>query len=208
MDNFQNFQLVKRPKRLSLYKALNIGYLRNEKKQRKRLKRFGYILDPTLTNNEHLVAYNPVSKKVIFVSNGSETNAIRQPKQFYKDWIQTNLGGTALNRIKKTQRYYRDNQTYLQAKQKYQNARFVLAGHSLAGGTLSRIVKPEDKAVTLDPALVNQKPRPNVTNYRVEGDLVSLLANDTKVLQDKHPYNPNPFHSHDIEEIKNQPIFI
>jgi hypothetical protein len=207
-SNYQNFQLRKRPKKLSLYKALSIGYLRNERKQKKRLKRFGYILDPSLTNNEHLVAFNPVTKKVIYVSNGSSVTPLKQPTQFYKDWIQTNLAGTGLGRIKETPRYYRDNQTYLAAKQKYKDARFVLAGHSLGGGTVSRIAKPEDKAITLNAALINQKPRANVTNYRVEGDLVSALANDEKVLKDIHKGNLNPFHSHNIDEIKNQPIFI
>jgi len=208
MENFQKYQLLKRPKKLSLYKALKIGYLRNERKQRKRLKRFGYILDPTLTTNEHLTAYNPVSKKVIFISNGSVTQPVRHPIQFYKDWVKTNLAGTALGRIKKTPRYIRDNQTYLQAKQKYKDARFVLVGHSLGGGDVARIVKSEDTAYTLDPALVNQKPRPNVQNYRIRGDLVSSFANDITTLPDIHPINPNPFHQHDLEEIKKQPIFI
>lgn len=206
--DFQQHQLLKRPKKLSLYKALKIGYLRNEKKQKKRLKKFGYIIDPTLTTNEHLVAYNPVTKKVIFVSNGSSTTPIRQPVQFIKDWVGTNVAGTGLGRIKETPRYYRDNQSYLAAKAKYKNARFVLAGHSLAGGTIARIAKPEDTAITLNAALINQKPRQNVHNFRVAGDAVSAFANDEKVLKDIHPYNPNPFHSHNIEEIKYQPIFI
>jgi hypothetical protein len=206
--DYQKYKLLKRPKKLSLYKALKIGYLRNERKQKKRLKRFGYILDPTLTNNEVLTAYNPITKKVIYISNGSVTTPVRQPIQFYKDWVQTNLAGTALGRIKKTPRFIRDDQTYLAAKQKYKDARFVLVGHSLGGGDVARIAKPEDKAVTLNAALINQKPRPNVTNYRVQGDLVSAFANDEKVIKDPNPYNPNPFHSHNIEEIKNQPIFV
>jgi len=206
--DFQQHQLLKRPKKLSLYKALKIGYLRNERKQKKRLKRFGYIIDPTLTTTEHLVAYNPVSKKVIFISNGSSTTPLRQPVQFFKDWVGTNLAGTALNRIKETPRYYRDNQTYLAAKAKYKNARFVLAGHSLAGGTIARIAKPEDTAITLNASLINQHPRQNVHNYRVAGDIVSAFANDEKTLKDQTPYNPNPFHSHNIEEIKRQPIFV
>jgi hypothetical protein len=206
--DFQQSQLLRKPKKLSLYKALQIGYLRNERKQKKRLKRFGYILDPTLTNNEHLVAYNPISKKVIFVSNGSQTNPIKQPIQFYKDWIGTNIAGTGLNRIKKTPRYIRDNQTYLAAKNKYKDSKFVLAAHSLGGGTVARIAKPEDTAITLNAALINQKPRANVQNYRVAGDIVSILENDAINLKDIHKGSLNPFHSHDITEIKDQPIYI
>jgi len=208
MDNFQRYQLRKRPKKLSLYKALKIGYLRNERKQKKRLKRFGYILDPTLTTNEHLVAYNPITKKVIFVSNGSSTTPLRQPVQFIKDWVGTNVAGTGLGRIKETPRYYRDNQSYLAAKQKYKDARFVLAGHSLGGGNIARIAKPEDSAITLNAALINQKARPNVNNYRIQGDIVSAFANDEHVIKDNNPRSINPFHQHNIEEIKHQPIFI
>jgi hypothetical protein len=208
MDNFQRYQLRKRPKKLSLYKALKIGYLRNERKQKKRLKRFGYILDPTLTTNEHLVAYNPITKKVIFVSNGSCTTPLRQPVQFIKDWVGTNVAGTGLGRIKETPRYYRDNQSYLAAKQKYKDARFVLAGHSLGGGNIARIAKPEDSAITLNAALINQKARPNVNNYRIQGDIVSAFANDEHVIKDNNPRSINPFHQHNIEEIKHQPIFI
>lgn len=205
--DYQKQQLLRRPRKLSLYKAIKIGYLRSERKQRKRLKRFGYILDPTLTNNEVLTAYNPVTKKVIFISNGSETNPTNL-RQFTRDWVSTNLGGTALGRIKKVPRYYRDNQSYLAAKQKYKDARFVLVGHSLGGGDVARIAKSEDKAVTLNAALINQKPRPNVTNYRVSGDLVSSFANDEKMIKNPNPSNPNPFASHSVDNIKNQPIFI
>jgi hypothetical protein len=208
MNNFEKSRLLKRPRKLSLYKALKIGYLRNERKQKKRLKRFGYIIDPTLTTKEHLVAYNNISKKVIFISNGSTVTPIRQPVQFIKDWVGTNLAGTALNRIKETPRYYRDNQSYLEAKQKYKDARFVLAGHSLGGGNVARIAKPDDTAVTLNAALINQKPRPNVYNYRIQGDIVSAFANDEHVIKDNNPHSINPFHQHNIEEIKHQPIFI
>jgi hypothetical protein len=166
------------------------------------------VLDPTLTTNEHLVAYNPVTKKVLFISNGSVTTPLKQPVQFTRDWLGTNILGTGLNRIKKTARYIRDNQTYLAAKDKYKDAKVVLVGHSLAGGNVARIAKQDDTAVTLNPALINQKPRPNVENYRIQGDLVSALANDTKTLPDIHGKNLNPFHPHDINEIKNRPIYV
>lgn len=54
-----------KPKKLNLYKALEIGYLRNEAKQKKRLKRFGYRLVPDLTTREHVVAINPVNNKLL-----------------------------------------------------------------------------------------------------------------------------------------------
>ena len=58
---------LRKIKRLSMYKALKLGYLRNEAKQAKRLKRFGYVVDKELTNNQHLVARNAFNGKVLFV---------------------------------------------------------------------------------------------------------------------------------------------
>lgn len=195
-----------RPKKLSLYKALKLGYLRNERKQKKRLKRFGYVIDSSLTNRERLVAYNPTTNKVIYVSNGSDSNPLNF-KQFAKDWGQTNLLGTGTGRIKYTLRYKQEQEAYNKTREKYQNAKVVLVGHSLAGGVVSRLAKGSDTAITLDPANINQKPRPNVSNYRVSGDLVSALSNDTYTLPNPSSL-PNPVQAHNIDNIRNQPIFI
>lgn len=195
-----------RPKKLSLYKALKLGYLRNERKQKKRLKRFGYVIDSSLSNRERMVGYNPVTNKVIYVSNGSDSNPLNF-RQFAKDWGQTNLGGTLTGEIKNTLRYKQEEEAYNKTRQKYQNAKVVLVGHSLAGGIVSRIAKQSDTALTLDPALINQKPRPNVENYRVRGDIVSTFSKDTTTLPNPSNY-PNPIQAHNIENIKNQPIFI
>ena len=54
--------LINRPKQLKLYGALKIGYLRDEKKQAKALKQFGYVLDKSLTNREHLTAYDQIGR--------------------------------------------------------------------------------------------------------------------------------------------------
>lgn len=200
-------QLIRRPKKLSLYKALKLGYLRNEKKQAKRLKRFGYIIDTDLTNNERMVAYNPLTHKVIFVSNGSETNPITHPLQFTKDWSH-NILGIGTNKFNETIRYKQEEQAYNKTREKYKDAKVVLVGHSQSGNTVSSIVKPTDSAITLDPAIFNQKPKQNVHNFRVEGDIVSAFANDVKTLPNPIKSITNPFQPHDIENIKNQPIFI
>jgi hypothetical protein len=207
-DKFSQSHLIRRPKKLSLYKALKLGYLRNQKKQAKRLKRFGYIIDNNLSTSEHMVAYNPLTNKVIYVANGSTINPIKQPVQFTKDWIGTNISGTGTGFIKSTPRYIQENENYLKAREKYKNAKVVLVGHSLGGGIVSRIAKKDDTAITLDPSLINQKPRPNVENYRTEGDIVSLFARDTTTLPDPVRHPINPFQPHNIENIKTQPIFI
>lgn len=198
---------MNRPRKLTLYKALNIGYLRNERKQRKRLKRFGYVLDPELTTQERLVAYNPSTKKVLYVSNGSETNIAKNPAQFIKDWG-ANILAIPTGTFENTKRFDREKNALTKAKEKYKEAKITLVGHSQAGATINLLADEKAKGVTLDPALVKQKTNPNVTHYRVKGDPVSAFANNTIDL-------PNPKHlgsglvePHDIENIRNQPIFI
>ena len=188
---------------LSLYKALQLGYLRNEDKQAHKLKRFGYIVDRELTDNERLVAYNPTLKKTLFVSNGSETSILKNPQQFAKDW-KHNIVNIGTGNIKNSERYNQDKIAYESALKKY-NSTMVLAGHSQAGSNLSRLAHGNHQVYTLDPALINQKPRSNVHNFRSKGDIVSLGANDITTLNNG---SINPLKAHDISNIKNEPIFL
>jgi len=194
---------LKRTKpKLSLYKALEVGYLRNQEKQTRKLKKFGYVVDRDLTDNERLVAYNPSLQKTIFVSNGSETNLMKNPQQFTKDWSH-NILNIGTGNIKNSSRYNKDKQAYESAIKKYNN-NVVLAGHSQAGSNLARLAHGDHQVFTLDPALINQKSRKNVRNFRTEGDIVSSAANDIVTLSKKS----NSLNSHDIRHIKKQPIFI
>jgi len=192
-----------RPKKIRLYNALKIGYLRNERKQRKRLKRFGYRLDQDLTNREHLVAYNPFTKKVLFVSNGTQ---ITSPKDLYTD-----LAGIGLGRLKNTDRFKSDNSAYLKAKEKYKDAPVTLVGHSLAGGIISAIdLKANDKAIGYNPANVFNKPKENVKLFRTAADPFSLLSRDTRTLSNQAPLveRLNPLQPHNVSNIRNEPIFV
>jgi len=201
-------ELIK-PKKISLYKALDIGYLRNEQKQQKRLKKFGYRLDKELTNKEHLVAYNPINNKLLYISNGSETNPLNTV-QFVKDWTH-NLIHIPTGTYGSSDRLLSEKRTLTKAKDKYKTAQVVLVGHSQSGQIINRLTGKNDKGYTLDPAYIGTFNNKNVQNYRVKGDLVSSLASDVKTLS-------NPSHlgkgiipaieAHDIENIKNQPIFV
>ena len=163
------------PRKLSLHKALKLGYLRNERKQKKRLKRYGYVLDPTLTTGEHLVAYNPRLNKVLYVSNGSESNIIRNPQQFVEDW-KNNIIHIPTGTFQHTQRFKDERATLLKAKEKYKDAPVVLVGHSQSAQTVNLLANANTKGYTLNPALLKQKPNPNVENYRVRGDIVSAIS--------------------------------
>lgn len=191
------------PKKLRLYNALKLGYLRNEKKQKKRLKKFGYKLDEELTTRDHLVAFNPFSNKVLFVSNGTQ---VTSPNDLYTD-----IAGIGLGRLDDTSRFQRDQSAYLKAKQKYKDAPVKLVGHSLGGAIISQLdLKKGDSGVTYNAANLYQKKRDNVKNIRTAGDPFSALANDTRTLS-----NPaslverlNPLQPHNLSNIRLEPIFI
>jgi hypothetical protein len=194
---------LRKIKKLSLYKALKVGYLRNEKKQAKRMKRFGYIVDKDLTNNERMVAYNPTTRKVVFVENGSSVNPFSP--QFYEDW-QNNIQNVTTGTFEYTPRFQAAKSAYLKTKQKYE-APVTLVGHSQSAITVNDLTGKNDKGYTLNGALIKQKDNPHVTNYRIKNDIVSALSNpnDMRTLQGE---SKNPFVSHAIDNIRNEPIFL
>ena len=172
-----NSALIKRPKPMSMHDALKIGYTRNEKKQKQMLKRFGYRLDEDLTNRNHLTAYDPVTKKLLFVSNGTNPMSVKDI------WTDVNL---ALGNLKGTDRYKSDKKAFRTAVAKYDEKEAVLAGHSLGSPIVSGIARPEDKVYTFNPArTVGSKTRQNEKAFRIEGDIVSALGSGIKTI-------PNP----------------
>jgi hypothetical protein len=189
-----------RPKKIRLYNAINIGYLRNEQKQKKRLKKFGYVLDNELTNRERLVAWNPYNKKLLYVENGTDP---------------TNEGDLAMDLLvglgasKNTKRVEEAKNALLKAKKKYNVPSATLVSHSLGGNVTHYIANEGDKVVTYNPALINQKVKKNETIYRTEGDVFSSYTNNANTL--KAPDKPSDsmfFKSHTISNIKTEPIFL
>jgi hypothetical protein len=189
-----------RPKKIRLYNAINIGYLRNEQKQKKRLKKFGYVLDNELTNRERLVAWNPYNKKLLYVENGTDP---------------TNEGDLAMDLLvglgasKNTKRVEEAKNALLKAKKKYNVPSATLVSHSLGGNITHYIANEGDKVVSYNPALINQKVKKNETIYRTEGDVFSSYTNNANTL--KAPDKPSDstfFKSHTISNIKTEPIFL
>lgn len=161
---------IKRPKRLKLYKALKIAYMRNNpKRQAKLLKKYGFVLDTELSDSRQtLVAYNPFDKRVLFVANGTDP---RSEKDIQTDVLLASGG------LKQTKRFDETKSSLNKAKAKYQDSNFVLAGHSLAGGLVNYVADRKDKVITYNPAYSpGATARGNVKNYRTSGDIVSAFA--------------------------------
>jgi hypothetical protein len=198
---------------LSLYKALKIGYLRNEDQQRAKLKKFGYVLDAELSDGkQRVVAYNPNTKKALYILNGSSTDVVGSPLQVWKDW-RTNLTNIPTGTLEYTPRFIQEKNIYDKIQQKYTDAKIVLAGHSQSGATVNQLTEKGDKGYTLDGALINNKENPNVKNYRVEGDIVSAFANPKTIETLPNPSKGiipivNTLQAHDVGLIQKQPIFL
>jgi len=194
---------LRKLKRLTLHKALRIGYLRNETKQKKRLKSFGYRIDNELTTNEYLTAFNPQKNKVIFISNGTNPTNARD--------LYTDVFGIGLNRLENTSRYKEAEHAYEKAKQKYKETPVTIVGHSLGGAIGTNIVKPGDRAVVYNAANSPfTKKKENVYSYRTAGDPFSAfdlqartLANAASISQRLNPIQP-----HNLSNIADKPIFV
>jgi hypothetical protein len=191
-------ETLKKPKGLKLYNALNIGYLRDEKKQAKRLKRFGYILDKELTNREHLVAFNPFDQKLLYVSNGTDFSNVSD--------VSNDIRGL-LNVQKSGERYKSEKNALLKAKEKYDEKKTVLASHSLGSQYTNTISSRNDDVYQYNPFLMpNTNPRDNIQNIRTEGDIVSLFAPKENTINLKN--GNGLLKAHNLDNIRNQPIFL
>jgi hypothetical protein len=193
MDNIIN------PKKLNLHKALQIGYTRNESKQKKRLKRFGYRLVPDLTTREHLVAINPTNNKLLYISNGTDFGNATDLKNDV-------LGAFGAQRD--SARMKEEKNALLKAKQTLKPSDVTLVSHSLGSQYTNYIASPQDKVIQFNPFYTaGAKPRKNVQNFRTSNDLVSTFApkENTTIVNNK---KFNPLATHNIDEIKNVPIYI
>jgi hypothetical protein len=168
--------------KLSLYKAIKIGGLRDEQKQQKALNKYGFQLDTRLSNGrQSLVAYNPAKNNVLFIENGTDTSS---RKDILTDLV------LATGNLKSTQRYKETKQVYDAAKSKYKNASFTDVGSSLGGALVNYVSKPDDKVILYNAAFTpNQLVRQHVQNYIVKDDPISVYVprnENTTIL-------PNPF---------------
>jgi hypothetical protein len=200
--------LTKKPKKIRLYNALKAGYMRNERRQAKYLKKFGYIVDTELTRGrENIVAYNPFDKKLLYITNGTDFNNAND------------VGNDALILLgsQKASGRMEDEKVLLtKARDKYKGAKLVMASHSL-GGQIQHNIAPADAEVfTYNPAYgINQKVRPNFHNYRTSGDIISTFsprANTTTLPNPNQRSSFNAFSNildaHNTENLRNAGIFL
>lgn len=209
-------------KDLTLYDALKNSYA-DKKTQKKQMKQFGYYRDKQLSNDNQQVYYKPDERKVLLTVAGTH-NLADVGTDVY-------LGGGDL---KSTNRYKEADSALNKAKAKYGVDKATIAGHSLGGGISQYIASAKDQVYTFDKgATIGQGTRSNENAYRSAGDAVSALnAGSTRMKtipnQDgflgQHKYallgslaGPigtlagaayDAYKSHDVDNIKNQKIYI
>ena len=203
----------------SLYNVLKSGYDTKEK-QSKKLKEDGYIRDDSLSSHNHQAYYNPDKKKLIFNVTGSHN---------ISDFITD--GYLAVGKLKNSSRYKESDKIFNKAKEKYKPVDTVVTGHSLGSSIGAGIASKNDKLYTLDGGYtIGQKTRTNNNAYRSAGDVVSLLGanakNMTTLKNNKNHQGliagaltggiggaivggvKDLLHAHDVDNIKNEKIFV
>ena len=194
-------------KNIRLYKALKLGYTRDSEKQKRGLKKYGYVYDKDLSSRERLVAYNPNQKKLLFIDNGTDP--------FNLDDITTDIALGTVG-IKNTKRYENDKIAFLKAQEKYKPdvKNTILSGHSLGAGLISAIAPKGAQIYTVDGAIGKEETRPDALNIRTKGDLVSYFAPTDRITTLKNnnyalPITPitNTLKAHNLTNIEDVPIY-
>lgn len=201
--------LIEPKRKIQLYKALKIGYTRDEAKQAKALKKYGYVLDRDLTNpRENVVAWNPLQKKLLYISQGTDPRS-------QKD-LQTDVA-LATGGLKQTRRYEEEKNALLKAQRKYgaDASQVNLVGHSLGGSMINFLAPSGSHAITYNAAYTpGQKARAETHNYRTAGDTISILAprqNTTTLGMENAAVLPTPnalLKAHGLENIKQAKIYV
>lgn len=150
-------------KELSLFHLLRASY------GREKLKRFGYRLDDTLSNEHNKVWFNPAAgegkKLIVTVAGTNPTHLADLATDMY----------LAAGHLRDTDRFKSAKETLQLAKQRYGETRATVAGHSLGGSIAQMAGSRGDHIYSLDAGYtVGQHTKGSA--YRVSGDVVSILG--------------------------------
>ena len=177
--------------RLSLYEGLKNSY-----KPKKTLGK-NYILDDELSNDNQQVYVNrKKNNKLLFSVAG--THKLQD--------IGTDIY-LGIGKLKDTNRYKEAESTLEKAKKKYNKNNVTIIGHSLGSTIGSYIKKPQDKFIGLDAGYTIGQPTRDGEHYRSKNDIVSLLGSNNNNMKTLNT-NTNLFNAHNIDNIKNEKIFV
>lgn len=199
-----NGQKIDRPKPLTLYDSLRVGYIPDENKKAQEMIKYGYQIDKGLSNDNQQVYYNPDNKKLLYNITGSHNLtdwvnsdlklALGINKNVGKPIIERGIEAVLPNAWKKgfdrgyenvfggfkdTTRYKEADETLKKAKEKYSTSNVDITAHSLGGRIAQDISKKSDNIHVLDSGqTLGQKVKggPNKNIYRSSGDVVSLAS--------------------------------
>jgi len=192
---------IDRPKSITLYDSLRVGYIPSENKKAQEMRKYGYEIDKGLSNENQQVYYNPTDKKLLYNITGSHN---------IQDWVNSDLklalginknqGKPIIERgiesllpnawkkgfdrgyenvfggFKDTTRYKEADETLKKAKEKYNTSNVNITGHSLGGRIAQDISKKTDRIHVLDAGqTIGQKVKGGSGRniYRTQGDIVS-----------------------------------
>ena len=190
--------------KLTLYDTLKASYKPNEEAYK--LKRHGYDLDQSLSNDNQQVWYNPKKNKLLYTIAGTHN---------LKD-VGTDIY-LGLGKLKSTNRYKEADMTLKKAQEKYKPKHTDINGHSL-GSSIAMGLHNRGDTKTLDGGFtIGQKVYGE--HFRHARDIVSFLSPN-----DKHNHQIrkneteernlgflagfNPFYTHNVDRIKSDNIVI
>lgn len=189
---------------MNVYDVLKLSYA-DKNKQMKDMARNGYLYDSQLSNHNQQIYYNPKDRKLINSIAGTHN---------LSDWgTDVYLGA---GHLKDTDRYKQADRALKEAKRKYNIDSAVVVGHSLGGAIAGYIAGANDKIVTYNKgATVGQKVRKNEVALRTDGDIVSILDENSKHMTTIHNDNKatgflplDTLKAHNVDNLKNANIFV
>lgn len=176
--------------KLNLYEGLKNSY------KPKKVIGKNYIIDKELSNDNQQFYFNRKKNKLLMSVAGTHN---------IKD-IGTDIY-LGLGRLKDTNRYKEAKSSLEKAKAKYKKNDATIIGHSLGATIGGYIKKPEDKFIGLDAGYtIGQKTREG-EHYRSKNDVVSLLGSNSTNMTTLNK-KTNIFNAHDVDNVKNEGIFI